>query len=132
LPNPYFTKRLIVIRGLPSRWYSSCLAQGVLGRYGYTVVGDEESLGAALSRGESVAVYVSEIVGWRVCDIARQYSVRDGAVQIQHAETLELSLIEVDPSVVKMVLVIPKECEAAVRQRYPRLLDICGVVERLA
>jgi hypothetical protein len=98
---------------------------------GYAVTEIYETAIDHLSRGESVAIKVSEELPKDIYDLLRQYSQRRGIIQVLPKEGRALSLLQLDTQKTKLLVVIPSEKEARQAVRYPELFDLVGIVERL-
>lgn len=98
---------------------------------GYAVTDVYETAIDSLSRGESVAIAVSEELPREIYDLLRQYSQRRGIIQVQPKEGRAPSLLQLDTEKTKLLVLIPAEKEAKQTVRYPELFDLVGMVERL-
>lgn len=98
---------------------------------GFAVTNVYEAAIDLLTRGESVAIKAGKELPSDLYDLIRQYSQRKGTIQLLPKGAEPLSLLQLDTRVTKLLLVVPAEHEAAYSKRYPELLDLVGMVERV-
>jgi hypothetical protein len=98
---------------------------------GYAVTEIYETAVHSLSKGESVAIKVSEELPKEIYDLLRQYSQRRGIIQVLPKEGQAPALLQLDTQKTKLLIVIPSEKEAKQNIRYPELFNLVGMVERL-
>lgn len=98
---------------------------------GYAVTEAYETAIEHLSSGESVALKVTGEIPSDLYDLLRQYSHRRGAIQVLPKVAGTAPLLQLDAEKTKLLLIVPAEYEAKNTTRYPELLSLVGLVERV-
>ena len=103
----------------------------IIKHQGYTVTDIYETALKCLADGKSVAIKIDKDFSKELYDLTRQYSHRKGVVQVLPKDGRPLSLLQLDTRATKLLLLVTAENEAAHLQRYPELLDLVGIIERI-
>jgi len=99
---------------------------------GYEVTDDYWSAISHLESGRSVALQVVGELPRELFDLVNQYNNRRGIVQVLERPSLKIRLVQVDPLVSRLLLVMANEDEARNGERYQgRLLETVGMVARV-
>lgn len=107
------------------------IAINVASENGYAVTEVYETAIELLSSGGSVALKITEELPVELYDLLRQYSHRQGIIQVLPKAAGKAALLQLDTQKTKLLLVVPAEHEARNTKRYPELLSLIGMVERV-